>query len=110
MSYSSPYLQGVGKYFGCTVIIKCLINSFDINLKGERSKLPWHKILKRKTTLIKTMYYLNQINCGAHKYIGAQLEYLWNLSARAKLDTRNSKMRHDSLPERPHSFDGESDS
>lgn len=43
------------------------------------------------------MCYLNQINCGAHKYIGAQLENLWNLSARAKLDTWNSKMRQDSL-------------
>lgn len=65
MSYSSPYLHGVGKYFGHIVLVKCLINWFDINLKGKRSKLPWHEILKGRITINQNnvLFEPNQLRC-----------------------------------------------
>lgn len=61
--------------------------------------------------LIKTIHYLSQIDCGAHKHdILTVFEATWNLSAKAKLEAQNSKMRYNSPPEGAHSFSGESGS
>lgn len=68
LSYSSPYLQAAGRDFGHTVLIKCLLNWFDINLKEKGSHHLGMKFWKGEVPLIKTMYYLSQMNYGAHKH------------------------------------------
>lgn len=46
MSYSSPYLQGVGQYLGHTALNHCLISWLDINLKEKKPTLAWNSYQK----------------------------------------------------------------
>lgn len=93
MSYSSPYLQGVEQILGHTVLTKCMINCFDINLKGKKINHLGMKFLKEKLPLIKNNVFLEPIQLWLHiSTLRAQLETLWILMPRTKLGTWNSNM------------------